>query len=332
MHSEFSRYKKAILIYLEQFFKEKSKEFQAVTIWGKDVCDRLLESMSQGKMLRGSLLFTSYTLFSNKDSEDVIRAAAAIELLHSSLITHDDIMDRDTVRRGKPTIWKQYSDELLATNPSHFGQSMAICFGDIGFFLAYELLSKMQTKEITTLFSKELSYVVLAQMQDVYNGVSAEEPTEEEIITLYTYKTGRYTFSLPLMTGAMLAKQNQTIIASLEKIGELLGILFQLKDDELGLFGDENETGKPLGSDIRENKKTIYRLFLYQKLSYEEKNIHDVTRIYDLYIKYNIQQEVKNYMNDIERKVNEEIALLSLNTEQKKLLNELLAFSVQRKK
>jgi len=318
-------YKKLILDYSEDFLKEKAKEFAPINKWSEDVMKRLMEFMSQGKMLRGSLVFASHALFSNKDSEEVIRAAVAVELLHSSLIAHDDIMDRDTVRRGKPAIWMQYGG-------AHFGESMAICFGDIGFFLAFALLSKIDLREIITMFSKELSSVVLAQMQDVYYGFSKQEPTKEEIIKLYIYKTGRYTFSLPFMIGAVLAQQNQIIITSLGKIGELLGILFQLKDDELGLFGDEKETGKLLGSDIRQNKKTIYRHFLFQKLSDREKRTNDFNSIYDLYKKYNIQQEVKEYMIRIEEEIKQEIEELTIKKEKKKLFYELLTYNLQREK
>jgi len=326
--ANFPVYKTTILHYVENFLEIKRKEFSIINSWGKDVCDRFLEFISQGKMLRGSLLFASYALFTQKESKDVVLAAAAIELFQSSLIVHDDIMDGDTMRRGKPTIWMQYGGVRV-------GEGMAICFGDIGFFLAYELLSNIHSEEVTTLFSKELSSVVLAQMQDVSSGFSEREPTKEEIITLYRYKTGRYTFSLPLMTGAILAKQNKILITQLEKIGELLGILFQLKDDELGLFGDEKETGKPLGSDIRENKKTVHRLFLLQKLSEHPTPVHttnDFKAWYNLYRKYHIQQEVKEYMNTIEKKIKEEIKNLPLPEEQKKLFYELLVFSLERKK
>jgi geranylgeranyl diphosphate synthase type I len=118
--------------------------------------------------------------------------------------------------------------------------------------------------------------VGVAQMQDVANGaikpVSTNpfrdapcEPREEDILTLYRYKTGRYTFSLPLALGATLAGAADETRTALEEAGEDLGILFQLKDDELGLFADEAELGKPVGADIREDKKTLYRLRLFEK-------------------------------------------------------------------
>ena len=94
---------------------------------------------------------------------------------------------------------------------------------------------------------------------------------EKAVLDLYRYKTGRYTFSLPLMMGATLAGSDAATLAKLERLGEDLGILFQLKDDEIGIFGDEAETGKPIGSDIREGKKTLFYVYLLDGVEGAEK-------------------------------------------------------------
>ena len=111
-------------------------------------------------------------------------------------------------------------------NAYHLGQSLGICAGDVGFFLAFEILSKLKIKgriyrEILRLFSQEISYVGLAQMMDVYYGASKGSISEQDILKLYLYKTGRYTFSLPLMTGALLAEQPK----------RTLSIIFDLRGD-----------------------------------------------------------------------------------------------------
>ena len=77
------------------------------------------------------------------------------------------------------------------------------------------------------------------------------------------YKTGRYSFSLPLLAGAMLADAPAELRGKLETFGESIGLLFQIRDDELGLFGDERELGKPVGSDVREGKKTHHLLIAH---------------------------------------------------------------------
>jgi geranylgeranyl diphosphate synthase type I len=195
-----------------------------------------------------------------------------MELFQSGLLAHDDIMDRDATRRGLPTLHRQYGGEARqrgARDPEHLGQSLGICAGDAAFFLGFEALSGPPVPQaaragLLGLCARELSRVAVAQMQDVvwgaqpaFGGAGPDTVPEEQILRLYTFKTGRYTFSMPLAAGALLAGCGPGELAELERLGEFLGILFQLRDDLLGLFGDERELGKPVGSDVREGKKTI---------------------------------------------------------------------------
>ncbi len=246
MHTLFQTYKTAIEHYLRTFFIKKQKELSSVNVWGSDVCKRYLTFALQGKMIRGCLIILGFEMFGKKATEDVVKAAAAMELFQSALLIHDDIMDHDTMRRGQRTIFAQYG-------VNHFGESMGMCAGDIGFFFAFELLADMSQQKyaILPLICRELVKVGVAQMQDVSVGNQKEIPSEADILNLYRYKTARYTFSLPLMVGAILAGQSEATINILEKLGEDLGIMFQLKDDELDFESDQ-----------REGKKTL--LWLYQ--------------------------------------------------------------------
>jgi geranylgeranyl diphosphate synthase type I len=271
-------YKQKISIFLEDFFSEKQEKLSLINTWGRDVSEKLVPFITQGKLLRGSLVLFVYETYAGEISEDALRVAAAIELLHSSLLIHDDIMDNDSIRRGQSTVFAQYqmlAEEKKFPNAVHFGQSMGICSGDIGFFFAFQLLSTITNtliqQSLLHLCTQEMITVGLAQMQDVYFGYTKDLVAEKDIEKVYVTKTGRYTFSLPMMMGGLLAQQNETTIQKLEKLGENLGLIFQLKDDELSLFGNEEVTGKPEGSDIRENKKTVYRLYLFDKASADEK-------------------------------------------------------------
>jgi geranylgeranyl diphosphate synthase type I len=128
--------------------------------------------------------------------------------------------------------------------------------------MAFELLARARTKAGTTcgileLCARELSAVGIAQMQDVSWGASHSVVGVDDILLMYTHKTGRYSFSLPLVAGAMVADAPGELRGQLAAFGESIGTLFQIRDDELGLFGDEREIGKPVGSDIREGKKTL---------------------------------------------------------------------------
>jgi geranylgeranyl diphosphate synthase type I len=270
--------------YLEELFTIKKAEFGKINKLGEDVCDRLRRFATEGKMIRGLLVSLGYALF-NGDEEgqsvrrSLIETGAAMELFQSALLIHDDIMDRDQKRRGLESIYHQYSrlPELKDSEDAyHFGESLGICAGDVSFFLGFEILSKLDVRSdiyrsILSLASKEIGYVGVAQMQDVINGANRLPVSEDEILKLYMYKTGRYTFSLPLMVGGLLADVSQETVETLGRLGESLGIIFQLKDDELGIYGKPDVIGKPPGSDIREGKKTLFYGYL-RKLASAEQN------------------------------------------------------------
>ncbi|MFH2116116.1 MAG: polyprenyl synthetase family protein [Spirochaetota bacterium] len=257
--------------------------------FGADSARRLEEFSARGKMIRGCLVRLGYELGGGRAippeaEQAVARAGAAMELFQSGLLVHDDIMDRDRTRRGAPTLHVGYEAALargLYGDPAHNGSSLGICAGDLVYFSAFSILAGLDVpgnvaRQVCLTAARELALVGVAQMQDVANGAvrhnsinpfrdAPASPDEEAILLLYRYKTGRYTFSLPLSIGASLAESEPEAIASLEEAGESLGILFQLKDDELGLFADEDELGKPVGADIREDKKTLFRQRLFAR-------------------------------------------------------------------
>ena len=231
-------------------------------------------------MIRGGLVSLGYELTGKQGSHSVTQVGAVMELVQSALLIHDDIMDRDPIRRGVKSLYHQYEEMAEKKGLSgslHIGESMGICAGDVAFFTAFEVLSGIDLpaddyRKVVRLCSREISHVGVAQMQDVYWGGAAAGVDEEKILRLYLHKTGRYTFSLPLMLGGILAGQTQNVICTLEQIGEHMGIAFQIRDDELGLFGDEQRLGKPIGSDVREGKKTLYHAQLFTRASEEQRS------------------------------------------------------------
>jgi len=238
---------------------------------GRRLMERILDFSLRGKLIRGSLVCMGHDLFrpaaAGAVREALWDAAAAMELVQSGLLVHDDIMDQDGVRRGAPTIHSLYGREAAAEgalDPAHVGEALGLCAGDACFFLAFEVLSRCQAPaavraRILERVAGVLTAVSLAQMQDVRWGAEDREVPEGEVLSMYRWKTARYSFSVPLACGALLAEAPEAQVAALEEIGEHVGIAFQLRDDELGLFGDESEIGKPVGSDIREGKKTVLR-------------------------------------------------------------------------
>lgn len=281
---------------------------------GGKLLNELVEFSGRGKMVRGGLVSYCYKLFTGQDRHPhSIALGALLELLQSALLIHDDIMDQDELRRGKETLYFQYQKEGLGQGieqARHRGVSLAICGGDVSLFWAMDLLGQMDlnqemSQQLLERISREMVYVGLAQMEDVRNGHRKDSVSLEAILNLYRFKTGRYTFSLPLMLGAILAGKSRHIQDTLAHWGELLGILFQIKDDYLGLAGDKDKLGKPLGSDIREGKQTIYFRYLMDSLENGEREgisgifgnsnamDSDLHRIYSLMQHKGIYQKVQ---------------------------------------
>jgi len=264
-------------------FESRSAGLAAVNSWGADLVERIRPFTTGGKMIRGGLVRLALDQHSAGSGRgiglpiakrDAVKAGAALELFHSAFLIHDDIMDDDPVRRGKPSIHVQYANLAAAaglTDSPGFGRAAAICAGDVLIFFGLEVLASLESpsrvkSKILGLFGRELAAVGPAQIQDVYSGKINRAASREEIFCLYTYKTARYTYSLPLMTGALLAGAGPAALRDLEAIGVDLGLVFQIKDDELGQFGDPAATGKPVGSDVGEGKKTLYYLYLDETL------------------------------------------------------------------
>lgn len=261
--------------FLESRLAEASAEFAFLDPWGGDVPRRLSAFVRGGKMIRGGLVFLGQEAAGAERSDEAVIVGAAMELLQSGFLIHDDIMDRDRLRRGMSSIFWQYRGEAHArglADAYHYGESMGICAGDAAFFLAFTLLSSPGLPPALAAYcGREIYAVSLAQMLDVDYGSFPEIPAERDIETLYRWKTGRYSFSLPLAAGAMLGSAAPKLIASLERLGESMGIAFQMRDDELGLFGSEADLGKPVGSDLREGKKTLLAALAWQRLDPESR-------------------------------------------------------------
>lgn len=345
------REKELVSDFLDNYLEHWEDLEQDSSRWRPDIKERMQEMAKGGKMVRGSLVIKTNEFYDGKNKEEAVKVAGAIELLHTGLLMHDDIIDKDDYRRGMPTFSKQYQelgeDEDL-DKAEHFGDGMAIAGGDIAYFMGQGLLTDLEIspekrRNITELVFSEFSAVGLAEQVDIYSGYSKDEIDEEEIMRLYRDKTARYTFSLPLKAGALMADVSEDEIERLYTIGEQMGIIFQLRDDELSLFGDEDETGKSLGSDLEENKKTLHRLKTLEKLSEDEreemrerlrKDLTDeekreiIEKMKDLDVKKNVQEKMEEIAEEAYSKIEE----LEADEDFKKFLRGLTEFCLKRKK
>jgi geranylgeranyl diphosphate synthase type I len=356
MLSYFEEPKQEIGVVLKQRLEQKACALSGVNSLGRDVCQRLYGFASQGKMIRGGLVYLGYRVCrnghgANARARQLAEAAVAMELFQSALLVHDDIMDRDLLRRGQKTLHVQYAEmagRAGAGDAAHLGEGLGICAGDVGYFLAFEILAGMKIspavhRRILQLCARELSCVGVAQMQDLFNGTGTAAITNDEILRLYLYKTGRYTFSLPLMVGGLLAGAKAPVLKRLEKIGEYLGIIFQIKDDELGLFAETEAIGKQAGSDVREGKKTLYYSYLFDRAP--EPDLKRLSRIFgngagrpedlqyvrDLVEDLGIRGEVAGVASTLARKARALIGTLrDSRQEDRQALLDLLEYSLAR--
>lgn len=221
--------------------------------------------LAGGKRLRPAFMLAGYEAAGGEDTERLMDTAIAAELLHMFLLIHDDIIDRDALRHGVPTLHERYADwgrdHLGLKDPEHFGNSIALIVGDVLFALGNDVLfhSGFPLERVFAALSKTqkiISYTGVGEANDIYLEYK-RQATSQEVLKMYEQKTARYTFEGPLHIGAHLAGATPELLERLSQYALPLGIAFQIQDDLLGVFGDAERIGKPLGSDIQEGKLTL---------------------------------------------------------------------------
>jgi geranylgeranyl diphosphate synthase type I len=275
--------------FLHDFAKQIDTELESFfTIWSKDIehvskrlvplTDSFIEACSGGKRIRGALVMLGYEMgsdISERESNferEIVRAAAAYEVFQTAILAHDDVIDKSVLRRGRPSLYTKLGGK-------HDGVSKAICLGDIGFFLAFKMLEdcdfpvevRMKAMKI---FSKGMLDTGIGELLDVEMVQNKGKSIAlEDILTLYNYKTAKYTFSAPLAIGASLAGVPERQIVTLKKFGQNLGIAFQIKDDINDIFMSKKYLGKEQGGDIREGKLTLTYLYALENVTSSQSKI-----------------------------------------------------------
>ena len=215
--------------------------------------------LAGGKRLRPAFCHWGY-VGAGGDSDDpmVVDAGAALELLHTFALVHDDIMDDSARRRGLPTIHTTFEDrhrsEGWRGEGRRFGEGVAILMGDLSFVYA-DLLLTAAPADAIAVFTELRLEVNIGQYLDLL-GTARGDASVEQARRICQYKSGKYTIERPLHLGAALAGRLDELADQLSAYGSPLGEAFQLRDDLLGAFGDEALTGKPVGEDLREGKPT----------------------------------------------------------------------------
>lgn len=219
----------------------------------------------EGKRLRPALLYYAYRACGGHSDEVIMPMAMAVELLHTYLLIHDDIMDHADTRRGEPSAHLLFRDlhrqRDWRGSSEHFGESVGILLGDLAQSYSLELYSSVHpAPEVEEQFRLDYSAmcqeVILGQYLEMTAGYR-DHLEEDELLRVLRMKSGRYSVERPVQLGALLARAPESTRDRLNEYGLRLGEAFQLQDDLLGMFGDARTVGKPVGSDLLEGKFTL---------------------------------------------------------------------------
>jgi geranylgeranyl diphosphate synthase type I len=232
-------------------------------------------SLRNGKRIRPLLLILSYMGYGKKRkriSSSLYNASTCIELLHNFMLIHDDVIDRSDLRRGKPTLHKLLGKTVKTAAPKKLGYDLGIIAGDIVYALAIDAFLSIEEaparkEKALRYFIQTAAFTAMGEFIDtVYSVEKLDRVKEKDVFLNYTLKTARYTFDCPLVVGALLAGAGSNEIKLLSKLGLLIGQAFQIQDDIIGIFGSQENIGKPILSDLVESKKTLLVCHAYQKL------------------------------------------------------------------
>ncbi len=222
-----------------------------------------------GKRFRGAFCFWGYQSVARIEDEStlvaLVRACAALELLHASALVHDDLMDASDTRRGRPATHRAFEawhrEQGWTGRAEQYGEAAALLVGDLLLSWADELLRRCglpepRVAEAMTWFDTTRSEVIAGQFLDVSVQARSRSDVDTAMLVL-RYKSAKYSVERPLHVGAALAGASVEELTALSEVGLPLGEAFQLRDDLLGVFGDPAVTGKPAGDDLVEGKRTV---------------------------------------------------------------------------
>ena len=331
---------------LEEFWNSKIKEVEdPFNEFAYKEAKRFL--LSSGKRLRPILVLLGFEgLTGSEPDETVVRVSTSFELLHAYLLTHDDVIDEDEVRRNEPTVWKRVSN---ATGyGTHFGYSLAILIGDILRTGAFSVLEGLKNLDDTTK-SAILRYLNWidemtnrGQVLDVYlTYTPLEQVRKEDVIGVYYYKTALYSVNGPLGLGALLAGSDKDFYRN---YAIPVGIAFQIRDDIIGTFGDPEKTGKPVDSDIKGNKKTILVWYAYNHANEREKAVlesvlgnkdatpEEVQQVRDIFVSTGALDYAEELAEQYAKEALEALETLEIQPQVKEILREFALYTIKRAK
>lgn len=253
-------------------------------------------ALAGGKRLRGRFCIAGWRAVeeiartSPEPPSEVVSVAAALEIFHAAALVHDDVIDNSDTRRGRPAAHRAleaaHRSRGWTGDAEAFGRSGAVLLGDLLVAWSDDLLeegvlaaSVERARAARTEYAIMRREVTIGQFLDIAEeSAYATEPDDQHAaraLRVASLKSARYSIQQPLAIGAALAGATADQQAALAAFGHPVGLAFQLRDDVLGVFGDESETGKPSGDDLREGKRTVLIAYAREKLTPTARRIVD---------------------------------------------------------
>ncbi|MGA4844940.1 polyprenyl synthetase family protein [Streptomyces sp. G5(2025)] len=274
MHDDLA-FRRRIDAYLCRLVDEEEAELLRLSGELAPLCAQLRSSLTRGKRVRAAFLYWGWRASGQPDCEGVIRAAAAMELVHAAACTHDDIIDDSRLRHGLPTAHVAFAEggalrwSIRSPYPGSVRHvsvrqqrpaALAMMLGDLLMGYAAQVfatcgLPGAYVARTVPLWSTLLRETVAGEFLEVLR-TGNDTPEIAESLEVARYKTAKYTVERPLHMGATLGGASRQMMAAFTAYGLPLGEAFQLRDDLIGTFGDPAETGKSNLDDLRDRKPT----------------------------------------------------------------------------
>lgn len=270
----FEAFPDAVRARLEYFIESRAKDLSPI---GQPVVDAATQLarfvLDGGKRIRPLYAWAGFVgargLDKAKDlgidPSAMLVAASSLEFIQACALIHDDIVDSSDTRRGNPTVHRAleayHRAQAWSGSAQHFGEAAAILIGDLALVWAEDMFQDSGLPADALARARApwrgmRTEVIGGQLLDISTEAASNESIELSH-SVNRFKTAAYTIERPLHLGAAIAGADDQLVAAFRGYGRDIGIAFQLRDDELGVFGDPAVTGKPAGDDLREGKRTV---------------------------------------------------------------------------
>jgi geranylgeranyl diphosphate synthase type I len=245
---------------LEDFVTTEIAELLAVHTDLKPVAERLRLAVADGKRLRAGFCYWGWRAAGQPDCEEMVRAAAALELVHAAAIVHDDIIDASATRRGIATAHVALREPVgEGSGAEQRAVALAILVGDLLVSWAGQLFVSCglpgaylaRARPLWATLARELVAGECLEILSV-----GDVPRVARSLEIIRFKTAKYTVERPLQIGATLGGARNGLMSAFTAYGVPLGEAFQLRDDLLGVFGEPSQTGKSNLDDLNGHKPT----------------------------------------------------------------------------